>query len=88
MFWPMTKRYHLKIFLFFMNPSSNLSGLSNSGRGLAKELLCEIILSLDHWCRRRRLKLFLISSSFRHFSLAENTIFSILVEGNIRNIEM
>ena len=50
------------------------------------QLLCELILSLHQWCRRCCLKLFLNSSSFSPFPSTENTICSILAEGNMRNI--
>ena len=33
MFWPTTKERSFKLFVFFFALSSNLSGLSNSGRG-------------------------------------------------------
>ena len=43
----------------------------NFGKGHYEGYFCEIILNLDQWFRRCRLKIFLIWSSGRPFCLAE-----------------
>ena len=51
-----------------------------------EEKLCEIILNLDQWFRRRcHLNIFLISRFGRSFVQQSRTICEILVEGIMRN---
>ena len=60
--------------------------LCNFGRGYQEEQICEIILNLDQWFRRRcLLKVFLIWSSGGSFVQQSKTIHAILVEGIKRN---
>ena len=60
--------------------------LCNFGRRYHEEQLCEIILNLDQWFRRKcRLKVFLILSSDSHFVQRNVTIYATLVEGIMRN---
>ena len=42
--------------------SAEWNHLSNFGRGLPKEHLCEIILKSGHWPRRCRIKFFLFAA--------------------------
>ena len=58
--------------------------LSNSCRRHHEEQLYEIILNLDQWFRRYRLKIFLIWSSGSPFVQQSGTICAILVEGIIK----
>ena len=61
--------------------------LCNCGRRHHEEQLCEIILNLDQWFRRKcRLKVFLIWSSGSPFVQRSVTICAILVEGIMRKI--
>ena len=50
-----------------------------------EEQFCEIILNLDKWFRRCRLKIFLIWSSGGPFDQWSGTICAILVEGIMKN---
>ena len=60
--------------------------MCNRVRRHHEEQLCEIILNLDQWFRRRcRLEVFLIGSSGGPFVQWSGTICAILVEGIIRN---
>ena len=60
--------------------------LCNFGRRHHEEQLCEIILNLDQWFKKRcRLKIFLICSSFSPFVQLSGTICAILVWGIMRN---
>ena len=49
------------------------------------EQFCEIILNLDQWFKRCRLKIFLIWSSGSPFVQRRGTICAILLEGIMRN---
>ena len=60
--------------------------LCNCGRECYKEYICEIILNLEQWFRRRRhLKIFIYSSG-GPFVRQSQTICAILVEDIMRNI--
>ena len=60
--------------------------LCNFGRRYYEEQLCEIILNLDQWLRRKcGLKVFLIWSSDSPFVQRSVTICAILVEVIMRN---
>ena len=48
--------------------------------------ICEIILNLDQWFRRCRLKIFIIYNFDGHYFQQSDTICANLVEGIIRNI--
>ena len=50
-----------------------------------EEQICEIILNLDQWFKRCRLKIFLILSSGGPFVQRSRTVCAILVEGIMRN---
>ena len=66
--------------------SADWNHLCNFGRKHHEEQFCEIILNLDHWCRRKcRLKVFLIRSSGIPFVQRSVTICAILVERIMRN---
>ena len=58
---------------------------SNFGRRHHKAQFCEIILNLDQWFRRCRLKIFLIWSSGGPYVQWSGTICAILVEGIMRH---
>ena len=63
--------------------------LLNFGRQYHEEKICEIILNLDQWFRRKcRLKDFLIWISGSPFVQQSVTICAILVEGIMRNISV
>ena len=60
--------------------------LCNFSRRHHEKQLCEIILNLDQWFRRKcRLKVFIIWSSGSHIVKQIVTICAILVEGIMRN---
>ena len=59
--------------------------LCNYGRRYHEEQFCEIILNLDQWFGRCRLKIFLIWSSGGSFVQWSETNCAILVEGIKRN---
>ena len=59
--------------------------LCNFGRSHREEQFYEIILNLDHWFRRCRLKIFLILSSGGPFVQQSGNICTILVDGIMRN---
>ena len=61
---------------------------ANFGRGYQEEQFCEIILNLDQWFRRGRLKIFLIWNSGGPFVQWSGTICAILVETIMRNISV
>ena len=63
----------------FCSAEQNL--LCNFGTGQYEQHIYEIILNLDQWFRRCRLKIFLIYSSGRSFVQWSKTICAILVEG-------
>ena len=60
--------------------------LCNFGRRHHEEQFREIILNLDQWFSRCRLKIFLIWSSGGPFVQQNGTIFAISVKGIMRNI--
>ena len=65
---------------------SGLELLVQFSRRYHEEQFCEIILNLDQWFRRKCiLKVFLIWSSYSPFVQRSVTIFSIVVEGIIKN---
>ena len=69
-----------------MAPSfSRAEPLCNFGRRHHEEQFFEIILNLDQWFRRRRLKIILILSPGGPFVHQSGTFCAILVEGLIRN---
>ena len=65
--------------------SAERNHLCNFGRRHHEEQFCEIILNLDQWFKRCRLKIFLIWSSGGRFVQSSRTICAILVEGIMRN---
>ena len=65
--------------------SAERNHLCNFGRRHHEEQLCEIILNLGQWFRRRSCLKFLIWSSGSPFAQQSGTICAILVEGIIRN---
>ena len=66
--------------------SAEKNHLCNLGKGYYEERICEIILKLDQWFRRKyHLKVFLIWSSGSPFVQWSGTICAILVEGIMRN---
>ena len=68
--------------------SAELNHWCNFSRGYQEEQLCEIILNLDQWVRRYRLKIFLVWSSGGAFVQQSRTICAILAEGIKRNNSM
>ena len=65
---------------------AQLNHLCNVGRKHHEEQLCEIILNLDQWFRRKCcLKIFLIWSFDSPFAQQSTTIGVILEEGIMRN---
>ena len=65
--------------------SAEQNQLCNFGRGHHEEQFCEIILNLDQWFKRYRLKIFLVWSAGRPFVQRSGNICAILVEGILRN---
>ena len=64
--------------------SAERNYLCNFGRWYKEEQICEIILNLDQWFRRCRLKIFVIWSSGFAFVTRSRAICAILVEGIMR----
>ena len=74
---------YLELWLPFCSVEQNY--LCNFGRGYQEEQFCDIILNLDQWFTRCRLKKFLIWSSGGPFVQRSGTICAILVEGIMSN---